>query len=183
MPYGGFCQQKFEAKENRKSACSGRMYEYIQAPDVSWNKPFKAKVSEECDEWLSTNGINNLTDAGNLKSPPRHVIVKWILKAWEDLTPELISKSFKACALNILVDGSEDDNILCFKAGQPCEKGFSVLKDQLPTLNEPETNPFTVIEGQSEEEVPSFILVDEDEEGDVDRNLAIVVFCFSFEKY
>ena len=40
------------------------------------------------------------------------------------------------------------------------------------------TNPFTVIEGQSEEEVPSFILVDEDEEGDVDRNLASIVFCF-----
>ena len=57
----------------------------VQAPDVSWNKPFKAKVSEKYDEWLFTDGIKNLTDAVNLKSPSC-VIVKWILKAWEELT-------------------------------------------------------------------------------------------------
>ena len=164
----GSLSKSLKQKKIESLLIPGGCTKYIQAPDVSWNKPFKAKVSEEYDEWLSTDGINNLTDAGNLKSPPRHVIVKWILKAWEKLTPELISKSFKACASNILIDGSEDDTIHCFKAGQPCEKGFPILKDQLPTLNEPETNPFTVIEGQSEEEVPSFILVDEDEEGDAD---------------
>ena len=25
---------------------------YIQAPDVSWNKPFKTKVTEKYDEWI-----------------------------------------------------------------------------------------------------------------------------------
>ena len=136
----GSVSKSLKQKKIESLLIPGGCTKYIQAPDVSWNKPFKAKVSEEYDEWLSTDGINNLTDAGNLKSPPRHVIVKWILKAWEKLTPELISKSFKACALNILIDGSEDDTIHCFKAGQPCEKGFPILKDQLPTLNEPETN-------------------------------------------
>ena len=52
-------------------------------------------------------------DAGNLKSPERRAVVQWILKAWDELTPETI-KSFKACALNIPVDGSEDENIHCF---------------------------------------------------------------------
>ena len=64
---------------------SGGCTKYVQAPDVSWNKPFKAKVSEKYDEWLFTDGIKNLTDAVNLKSPSC-VIVKWILKAWEELT-------------------------------------------------------------------------------------------------
>ena len=123
----------------------GGCTKYVQAPDVSWNKPFKAKVSEEYDEWLSTDGIKNLTGAGNLKSPPRRVIVKWILKAWEELTPELFSRSFKTCALNISFDGSEDDAIHCFQADQPCEKSFSMLKDQLPALNEPKINPFAVL--------------------------------------
>ena len=91
---------------------------------MSWNKPFKVKVSEEYDEWLSIYGIKNLTDAGNLNSPPCPVIVKRILKAWYELTPELVSRSFKACALNILVDRSEDDAIHCFKAAQPCKKVF-----------------------------------------------------------
>ena len=36
----------------------------------------------------------------------------------------IVSRSFKACALNILVDGSIDDAIRCFKADQLCEKGF-----------------------------------------------------------
>ena len=60
----------------------GSSRKYVQAPDMSWNKPFKAKVSEEYDEWLSIYGIKNLTDAGNLNSPPCRVIVKQILKAW-----------------------------------------------------------------------------------------------------
>ena len=78
----------------------------------------------------------------------------------EELTPELASRSFKACTLNISVDESEDDAIHCFKAGQPCKKGFSMLKDHLPALNEPEINPFASIEGpQDEEELPPFMVV------------------------
>ena len=26
---------------------------YIQAPDVAWNKPFKAKVTEKYDVWMA----------------------------------------------------------------------------------------------------------------------------------
>ena len=144
---------------------------YIQA-SVSWNKSFKAKVSEEYDEWLSIDGIKNLTDAGNLKSPSHFHIVEWILNAWKELTPELVSRFIKAGALSISVDRSKDDAIHCLKAGQPCEKGFSMFKDQLPALNEPEINPFVGIEGpQDEEQLPLFMVVDEDEDNDIDIKL------------
>lgn len=94
------------------------------------------------------------------------------MKASEELTPELVSRSFKTCALNFSVDESEDDAIRCFKAGQPCEKDFSMLKDQLPALNEPEINPFAGIEGpHDEEELPPFKVVDQDEDDDIDIEL------------
>ena len=43
----------------------GGCTKYIQAPDVSSNKPFKAYCSERYDEWLETIGIHKETDGGN----------------------------------------------------------------------------------------------------------------------
>ena len=63
----GSVSKSLKQKKIESLLIPGGCTKYIQAPDVSWNKPFKAKVSEEYDEWLSTDGINNLTDAGNLK--------------------------------------------------------------------------------------------------------------------
>ena len=92
----------------------GGCTKYIQAPDVSWNKPFKAICTEKYDEWLETVGIHQGTDAGNLKPPPRSTIVNWILDSWSELPSKIIRKSFKACALTSATDGSEDKDIHCF---------------------------------------------------------------------
>ena len=46
---------------------------YIQAPDVSWNKPFKAHVTEKYDDWLA-NGIYEYTAGGNMKPAPRRKV-------------------------------------------------------------------------------------------------------------
>ena len=54
----------------------------VQAPDGSWNKPFKSNCTELYDEWLSEEGIMNETEVGNLKQPPRKKIIEWILDAW-----------------------------------------------------------------------------------------------------
>ena len=82
----------------------GGCTKYIQAPDVSWDKPFKAYCTERCDEWLETVGIPQETDGGNLKPPPRRTIVNWMLDSWNQLSSEMVSKSFKACALTSAVD-------------------------------------------------------------------------------
>jgi len=44
----------------------GGCTKYIQAPDVSWNKPFKTRVTELYDQWLS-EGVHNYTEGGNIK--------------------------------------------------------------------------------------------------------------------
>ena len=48
----------------------GGCTEYIQAPDVAWNKPFKAKVTEKYDAWMA-DGAHSFTAAGNMRGPPR----------------------------------------------------------------------------------------------------------------
>ena len=60
---------------------SRRMSQFIQVPDVSWNKSFKAMYIERYDQWLVKERIHNKTAEGNLKVPPRKRIVEWILKS------------------------------------------------------------------------------------------------------
>ena len=53
----------------------GGCTKYIQAPDICWNKPFKASCTEKYDECLGTERIHEETPAGNLKTPPRRAIL------------------------------------------------------------------------------------------------------------
>ena len=108
---------------------------YIQAPDVSWNKPFKAHVTSAYYEWLSS-GIHEYTKAGNIKPPPRRKIVEWVIEAWGKLSEELIIHSFKTCALNLAIDGSEDDQIHCFKEQGACLDGAVKLEESLQIIQE-----------------------------------------------
>ena len=62
----------------------GGCTKHIQAPDVVWNKPFKQKVAELYDEWLS-NGVHEFTESGNMKPVPRRLVLDWILTAWKAL--------------------------------------------------------------------------------------------------
>jgi len=147
----------------------GGCTKYIQAPDVSWNKPFKSLCTEKYDEWLGTVGLYQETAAGNLKAPPRRTILKWILDSWNELPVEIIQKSFPSCALNLPADGAKDDTIHCLKEGQPCHAGQAMLKSQLGILNEPDSNPFTeCTDSDVEEAHPVLELIDSDNEGDSD---------------
>ena len=110
---------------------------YIQAPDVSWNKLFKAACTEKYDEWLGTEGIHDETAAGKWRAPPSRAILHWILDAWAELPTEVIEDSFRSCGLNLPVDGSCDDIIHCFKDGQACSTGKAMVRSQLEILSEP----------------------------------------------
>ena len=81
--------------------------------------------------------------------------MQWILKSLDELTHETIVKSFKACALNIPVDGNEDEKIHCLKKNQPCHSGKSKIN--------PFDVPYDVYEA-----TPQFFTVDENSEKDID---------------
>ena len=139
---------------------------YIQAPDVSWNKPFKQHCAESYDKWLSTVGIFTETECGNLKAPPRRDIVLWILDAWNQLSRDMIRKSFVSCALTCATDGSEDDKITCFKKDNPCSAGRKMLKKQIEFMNAPEENPFTPDQEDVSEACPEVLVVDQNSDED-----------------
>ena len=149
----------------------GGCTKYIQVPDVSWNKPFKALCTEKYDMWLENEGINQETECGNLKPPPRRTIVEWILSAWNDLCSDTIRKSFKACALTSALNCEKDGEIHCLKPNQPCHAGLAMLKDQMEMFNETEDNPFTPSCDEITDAAPLDIIVDEDEEEDEDINV------------
>ena len=136
----------------------GGCTKYVQAPDVSWNKPFKAYCTEKYDEWLEAEGIHQETDGGNLKPPPRRTIVNWILDSWNQPSSEIICKSFKACALTSAIDGSDD-------------AGLEMLAEQIELATGREENPFQVDPDEITEAAPQELIVNEDEEGDSDIDI------------
>ena len=160
-------QKSLKTKKIHAVFAPGGCTKYIQAPDVNWNKPFKAYCTEKYDEWLEAVSIHQETDGGNLKPPPRRTIVNWILDSWNQLSSETISKSFKACALTSAIDGSKDNNIHRLKEGQPCHSGLSMLAQQIELANETEDNPFRSddITRAPQDEL---CIIEEDEEGDSD---------------
>ena len=82
-------------KINTESAIvPGGCTKYIQAPDLVWNKPFKQRVAELYDEWLS-NAVHEFTESGNMKPVPRRLILDWILTAWKWLPKKMVTSSFK----------------------------------------------------------------------------------------
>ena len=108
----------------------GGCTKYVQAPDVSWNAPFKAKLRALYDEWMEA-GQGTLTAAGNPRAPPLEDVVAWVMQAWEAITPETIKKSFKSCGITDVTDGSEDDMIVCMQEGRDCAAGRQRLADKL----------------------------------------------------
>ena len=74
-----FAAAEREAKalyQEFKSQCSiaSSRNECMQALDVSWNKPFKAHVTEQYDDWLA-NGIHQYIPGRNMKPAPTLKVV------------------------------------------------------------------------------------------------------------
>ena len=49
------------------------------------------------------------TKAGNLKKASPEQICEWIVEAWDEISPEVIRKSFLKAGISNNMDGSEDD--------------------------------------------------------------------------
>ena len=100
------------------------------------------------------------TKEGNTHGPPVKQIVQRILKAWSDLDEEIIIKSFCSCALSIQDDGSEDNEIACFKSGKPPSSGLERLKAAMVEAAKELVDPFT----ESDIENDPDLVIDSDRE-------------------
>ena len=66
------------------------------------------------------------------------------------LTPS--KKSFLSFAITLSTDGSKDDEIHCFKEGQPCADGKILLSEEMKKL-EAESDPSDPFEEADDEEL------------------------------
>lgn len=82
----------------------------LQPCDVSWNKPFKDAYKDAYDEWLM-NGKRELTKGGNRKPPEKGQVLRWVKSSWDNVSPEVIRKSFVKTGICSAMDGSEDDQL------------------------------------------------------------------------
>ena len=58
-------------------------------------------------------------------------IVQRVLQVWESLSKEMIINSMKSCALGLVVGGSDDDKISCFRRGKETPDGRKRLENQM----------------------------------------------------
>ena len=63
----------------------GGYTKYIQAPDGCWNKPFKSRMTELYDQWLS-EVVHQFTECGIMKAFSRKRIIEWVLETWSQLS-------------------------------------------------------------------------------------------------
>uniref|UniRef100_A0A914HZN2 DDE-1 domain-containing protein n=1 Tax=Globodera rostochiensis TaxID=31243 RepID=A0A914HZN2_GLORO len=105
----------------------GGCTKFVQAADVSWNAPFKAKIRQQYEDWM-LHGEKTTTSSGNTRAAPMNIYLNWIYEAWESISKEKISKSFKTCGITNAFDGSEDGEIHCFKEDGPVPNGMIRLQ-------------------------------------------------------
>ena len=139
----------------------GGCTKYIQAPDVVWNACFKSHMRRCYDTWLSSH---EFTKGGNMKPPSRSLLCDWVKACWGAVSTEMVKQSFMSCAITTSTSGSDDDQIHCFKLGQPCEAGKSLLAEEMEKLNltdvDDEADPFASDEDE-EEELSNELWIDE----------------------
>ena len=93
------------------------------------------------DRWMD-EGPHTHTKGGKMRGPPLKQIVLWILEAWLDLDKEIIIKSFHCCALSTQDDGSEGNEIACFKPGKPLTSSLERLKAAMVEATKDLLDPF-----------------------------------------
>uniref|UniRef100_A0A0K0DZW9 HTH CENPB-type domain-containing protein n=1 Tax=Strongyloides stercoralis TaxID=6248 RepID=A0A0K0DZW9_STRER len=130
----------------------GGCTKFIQAADIYWNAPFKAKIRQFYEDWI-VHGEKSYTKSENMKRPSMNIYLQWIVDAWEELSRELIIKSFKGCGLTNALDGSDDKEIHCFKPNGLIPSGCFLLEqaringvnnkfEQIQILEEEEGNDY-----------------------------------------
>lgn len=84
-----------------------------------------------CDTWLSASESHQFTRGGHLKAPSCSLLCELVKSSWDAVPIDIVKKPFASCAINIPTDGSRDSEIHCFREGQHCAAGMSLLQQKM----------------------------------------------------
>ena len=112
---------------------------------------------------------HKFTDGENIKPVQRRLVVQWVIKSWQDISNET---SMKSCGLTLEIDGTHD-LISCFKEGKKCATGKALLKTQMLNSNHKnlQENPPEISDKDVAAAVPSFGVIEEDEDDDIELDI------------
>lgn len=104
-----------------------------------------------------------------MKAPSRALLCQWVKQCWGEISCETIRDSFKSCGITVATSGVEDELIHCFKEGQPCADGRSMLEEKSRKLlqrledGNNDIDPFEEDEEEDEEEAEdNEVMIDAD---------------------
>ena len=93
--------KKLEAGKLTLLSIPGGLTSVLQPLDVSLNKPFRDNVRSLRTEWTAgDHSENEYTKSGRLRKPSIALWCNWIIKAWDQIDPAAIVKSFKVCCIS-----------------------------------------------------------------------------------
>ena len=103
-----------------------------------------------------------------MRRPLLKQIGQWILKTCSDLDKEIIIKSFRCCSLSMQDDGSEDNEIACFKPRKPLmSSGLEGLKTAMAEAAKELVDPFTKSDIENDPDLVIYSDKEEDENVDI----------------
>ena len=76
--------------------------------DVCLNKPFKDRLREKWMTWMMS-GEKTFTPGGQLRAASLVTVCQWVKESWQELSKEMVERSFKKCGISNALDGTEDD--------------------------------------------------------------------------
>jgi hypothetical protein len=100
-------KNRFHEKKTNLAVIPGGLTSRLQPLDVSLNKPFKAKVRNLYNHWMS-EAIKDYTPSGKIKRPSYSLVANWVKESWEAMDTNMIKRSFKCYGVSNNVNGSED---------------------------------------------------------------------------
>lgn len=101
-------KEKLRDMRTNLAIIPGGLTSVLQPLDVSINTPFEDNVCKMYVEWMAS-GVLGLTCTCRIKGPPLQTVCKWILAAWDLVSPNIVKKSFKKTGLLNALDRTEDD--------------------------------------------------------------------------